>query len=65
MNKVLDNAAPEGVGAPTNQILTMEMLDAGIRAYQSWNPDELEAPGMVAEVFVAMLKASPRLRHFL
>jgi hypothetical protein len=46
-------------GAPV--ILNMDMLNAGLRAFRGWNPAELEAAGMVCEVFFAMLAECPQL----
>jgi hypothetical protein len=44
-----------GAAAP----LTLEMVNAGLSAFREWNPTELEAAGMVCEVFFAMLAAAP------
>jgi hypothetical protein len=61
MIKVLNNAAPKGDGAP-EQILTMEMVNAGLKAFREWDPEKIEAAGMVCEVFFAMLGECQKLR---
>jgi hypothetical protein len=54
MIKVLDRAVRNGDGAP-EQVLTIEMVNAGLKAFREWDPEKLEAAGMVCEVFFAML----------
>jgi hypothetical protein len=49
-------------GAPNDTALdipvTLEMLSAGVLAYQQWNPDEEEIECLVAEVFYSMIEKS-------
>ena len=59
----VDKAAPKGDGAPET-ILTMDMVNAGLKAFREWNSEKLEAAGMVCEVFFAMLEKCPRLNKF-
>ena len=43
------------------KFLNTEMIRAGMRAFQSWDPRASEAEGMVCEVFFAMLRECNKL----